>query len=516
MSESTSSAPTAAQGTPAGNTSPEPASVKFMSPGTMSLGSALTWQADRDPDRPALTMGDLTYTRRELDRAANRLARALAERGVGKDDRVAVVLPTGPWHQITCFALWKLGALVIPLPAKIADEELRHLAREADPKLVIGVDADRLPGHQTLPAGFTPDPSLSDEPLPDVIATMWKASTSGGSTGIPKLIWEKRSSAIDPTEPSPLLRMKTDDVVLHPAAAYHNSSFCQTAWALAWGSHVILMERFDAAEWLRLVERHRVKWAYLVPTMMSRILALPEEVRRAADVSSLEVVMHMAAPCPAWVKEAWIEWIGPEKIWEIYAGTEGYGATMISGTEWLEHRGSVGRVLTPTEIRDDDGNVLPPGEIGTIWFYPPGDNPLGHPREAQTYGDMGWLDKDGYLYIADRRTDMILSGGVNLYPAEIEAAIERAPGVVSAAVVGLPDPDRGAKAHAIIELAPGHPQPEPEELVAFLTPLLARHKIPYTCEFVTTPLRDEAGKIRRKRLREERIDAPRDSYIALR
>jgi bile acid-coenzyme A ligase len=179
---------------------------------------------------------------------------------------VAVVLPTGPRHQITCFALWKLGALVIPLPANIADQELEHLAAQADPKLIIGVDAARLTGVDALPGDFSPDPSLSDEPLPDVVATMWKASTSGGSTGLPRLIWENRSSAIDPTDPFALLRIAVDDVVLHPAAAYHNASFSQTNWALCWGCHVLLMERFDAAEWLRLVERHRVRWAYLVPT----------------------------------------------------------------------------------------------------------------------------------------------------------------------------------------------------------------------------------------------------------
>lgn len=484
---------------------------------SMSVGSALTWQAARDPDRPALTMGDRTYTRGELDRAANRLARALAGRGIGRDDRVAVVLPTGPAHQITCFAVWKLGATVIPLPPKIADEELRHLAEEADPKLVIGVEPDRLPGRESLPAGFTPDESLSDEPLPDVVATRWKASTSGGSTGLPKLIWENRDSTIDPTVASPLLRMELEDVILHPAAAYHNSPFCQTAWALCWGGHVVLMERFDAAEWLRLVERHRVRWVYLVPTMMNRILALPDEVRRAADVSSIEVLMHMAAPCPPWVKAAWIDWIGPEKIWEIYAGTEGYGATMINGVEWLAHPGSVGRAPARTEVRDDDDTLLPPGDIGTIWFHPPAGNPMGHPTEVvRTYGDVGSIDDDGYLYLADRRTDLILTGGGNLYPAEIEAAIEQAPGVVSVAVVGLPDPDLGAKAHAIIEVPAGRPWPEPMELATFLAPLLSRHKIPYTCEFVTEPLRDEAGKIRRKRLREERIEASRDGYARLR
>lgn len=482
----------------------------------MSMGLALSWQAARDPNRPALTMGKKTYSRGELDRAANRLARALAKLGVRKDDRVAVILPTGPKHQITSFALWKLGALVMPLPPKLVDQELKHLAEVGDPKLVIGVDPARMPGRIALPADFEPDPTLSDDPLPEAVSTIWKASTSGGSTGMPKLLFERTSSLIDPTQALELLRMRTDDVILHPAGAYHNASFSQTNWALCWGNHVILMERFDALEWLRLVERYRVRWAYLVPTMMSRILGLPEDVRKGFDVSSLELVIHMAAPCPSWVKAAWIEWMGPEKIWEIYAGTEGFGATMITGGEWLLHRGSVGKAPPRTEIRGEDGAVLPSGEIGTIYFYPAAGNIYGYPEEAMTYGDMGWLDADGYLYLADRRTDMILTGGVNLYPLEMESAIEQFPGVVSAAVIGLPDPDLGAKAHAIVEMAPGHAALAPAALATFLATQLSHHKIPYTCEFVSEPLRDDAGKIRRRRLREERLTSSRAGYHNLR
>lgn len=482
----------------------------------MSMGLALSWQAARAPDRPALTMGATTYTRLELDRAANRLARALAQQGIGQEDRVAVVLPTGPSHQITCFALWKLGALVMPLPPRLVDAELQHVVKLGQPKLVIGVDPQRLPGEAVLPAGFTPAASLSDAPLPEAVSTMWKASTSGGSTGLPKLIWENRSSLIHPLEPAPILRIGVDDVVLHPAGAYHNASFSQTNWALCWGGHVILMQKFDAGEWLQTAERFAVRWAYLVPTMMSRILALPEELRRAADLSRLRTVMHMAAPCPAWVKAAWIDWVGPDAVWEIYGGTEGYGATMINGREWLAHRGSVGRAPPETEILDDDGRSVAPGEVGAIYFRPPPGNPMGHSAEPKTFGDMGYLDSDGYLYLADRRTDMILTGGVNIYPAEVEAAVEQAEGVAGCAVIGLPDQDLGAKAHVIIELVPGRTMLDPAELAAFLADRLSPHKIPYTCEFVAEPLQDEAGKIRRKRLREERLEGGGGPRLPLR
>lgn len=483
---------------------------------TMSLGSALGWQAARDPDASALTMADKTLTRIEVDRAANSLARTLAAKGIGQDDKVVVLLPTGPQHQITCFALWKLGATVVPLPPKLVDRELDHLVGLANPKLVIGTDPARLPGYRVLPGSFTADPTLSDEPLPEVVAAVWKASCSGGSTGMPKLIWENRPSLVDPVNPYPILRLEPGDVMLHPAGAYHNASFTQTNWGLCWGCHVILMERFDPAEWLRTVEEHRVKWAYLVPTMMSRILALPEDVRQNADISSLKTVMHMAAPCPAWVKQAWIDWIGPEAIWEIYGGTEGYGGTIIGGVDWLAHKGSVGRAPPGTTVCGDHGEILSPGEIGTIYFVPPENNPMGHSREPRTFGDGGWIDDDGFLYLADRRTDMILSGGVNLYPAEIEAVIEQFPGVVACAIIGLPDLDLGARAHAIIEIASLESEPLTADLSEFLAERLSSAKIPYSCEFIVSPLRDDAGKLRRIRLREERMTAPDRDFLPLR
>lgn len=488
-----------------------------VSPGMISLGRALAWHAGRDPARPALTMRDQSYSREAFDRATNRLARAFAAHGIGKDDRVAVVLPTSPAHQISCFAIWKLGGLVMPLPHYAAEHELRHLIGLGDPKLVIGVDPARFPDHDVIPEGFEPDPALSDAPLPDAVATMWKASTSGGSTGLPKLIYEKRTGTIDPMAPMPMLRMTVDDVILHPAPAYHNAPFSQTSFALCWGAHVILMPRFDPVEWLRTVEKHRVRWAYLVPTMMSRILALPDDVRLGFDISSLEVVMHMAAPCPEWVKQAWIDWVGPDAVWDIYGGTEGFGGSVINGREWLAHRGSVGRPVSPVRIQDADGRPMATREIGGIFFRPMQQGGIiDLPDIWQSYGDMGWLDEDGYLYIADRRTDMILTGGANLYPAEIEGVIEQHPAIAGAVVVGLPDGDLGAKAHAVIELAPGANAPEPAELARFIGARLSRNKLPYTFEIVQGPLRNEAGKVRRAQIRAACESASSGSRMPLR
>jgi acyl-CoA synthetase (AMP-forming)/AMP-acid ligase II len=280
---------------------------------------------------------------------------------------------------------------------------LRHLLKLADPKLVIGVDRAQFAPWAVLPPDHRPDPALEDSPLPDAVAAPWKASCSGGSTGLPKLIFDRNTSTVDPLAPMPMLQMKVDDTVLHPAPAYHAGPFCQTNWGLCWGAHIVLMERFDPLQWLRLVEQHRIRWAYMVPTMMSRVLALPTEVRQSFDVSSLEVLIHMAAPCPPWVKAAWIE-----------------------------------------------------------------------------------------------------------------AALMEHPAIATAVVIGLPDADLGAQVHALLELRPQAAPPLAQELLGFLSQRLSRNKIPTTVEFVSDPLRDDAGKVRRSQLREERQRVDRRGYTRLR
>jgi bile acid-coenzyme A ligase len=252
---------------------------------------------------------------------------------------------------------------------------------------------------------------------------------------------------------------------------------------------------------------------------MHRIWRLPEATRRKYDLSSLRVVLHMAAPCPIWLKEWWIDWLGPERIFELYAGTERQGFTSITGQEWLEHKGSVGKVGAGfgLKVLDQDGNTLGPGEVGEIYFLPeagPGATYRyigAEPRRAgnwESLGDMGHLDEDGYLYLADRRTDLILSGGANIYPAEVESAIDAHPNVLSSAVIGLPDDDMGQMVHAIVQLKPGLRGDEAEdELRAFVAQRLTKYKLPRSFEFVDSPLRDDAGKIRRSQLREDRVSA---------
>jgi bile acid-coenzyme A ligase len=251
--------------------------------------------------------------------------------------------------------------------------------------------------------------------------------------------------------------------------------------------------------------------------MMHRIWALPEEVRNGYDVSSLKVVFHMAAPMPPWLKEKWIEWLGPERIFELYGGTERQGACVISGVEWLAHRGSVGKIGETSSLRiiGEDGKDVAPGETGEIYFLPIdgagstyhylGAEPKRRPDDWESLGDIGRLDAEGYLYLGDRLADMILRGGANIYPAEVEAAVMAHPEVRSCVVVGLHDPEFGQRVHAILELAEAaDAQSVADSMGGFLVDRLSRYKHPESFEIVSVGPRDDAGKVRRTLLRDER------------
>ena len=458
-------------------------------------------QAAADPDHPALTAEETTLTRGELERLANRTARALAARGVGQDDLVTIALPNGAAFVATAIACWKLGAVPQPVSARLPKRELEAIIELAEPRVVVDAPLDV--------------EGLDDGPLPDAVSNPYKAMTSGGSTGRPKLILANQAGLIDPTA-APLLGMKIDGTHLMPGPLYHNGPFIWTMTALLAGNHVVLEGRFDAERTLQLIDRYRPDSLYLVPTMMARISKLPPEVRDRYDVSSLRVVWHLAAPCPPWLKEEWINWLGAETIWELYGGTEAQAATIITGTEWLAHRGSVGKVnVDQFKVLRADGTEAGPGEVGEVFMRPSADESIRTYRyigaEArrieggwESLGDMGSLDADGYLYLSDRQTDMILAGGANIYPAEIEAALDEHPRVRSCAVIGLPDDDLGNVVHAIVHTDDGSPI-ELDDLRAHLAERLVRYKIPRTFEFTDEPLRDDAGKLRRSALRAERL-----------
>jgi bile acid-coenzyme A ligase len=480
-------------------------------PGPRAMGWISTYQALRNPDHPAITMRDRRLTRGELDAAANRLARTFEAHGVREQNIVPVIVTESLGVHVASFALWKLGATPLPLSAKLPIAELLAILQLLNPSLVVGAEPGSLPGFRSLPHDVDIAPTTSDAPLPERIAKHYKAITSGGSTGRPKIIVDSHPSVFDPHEPMAALKMIVDDIILQPAAVYHNSAFAQIHLGLCWGAHVIRMERFDPVEWLRLVELHKVRWAYMVPTMMSRIWKLPAEERNRRDMSSLRVVLHTAAPCPPWLKRAWIEWLGPDRIYEIYSATEATGATFIDGREWLEHPGSVGKPLGEMRILNEQHAPCAPGEVGEIYFRPP--NGAGSTYsyigaeskrvgEWETLGDLGRVDEDGYLYIVDRRTDLIISGGANIYPAEIECALEAHPDIAASAVVARPDADFGSRPHAILEMRNDVSPPCAADLKSFLSERLARYKLPFSYELSSEPLRDAAGKLRRSALRQ--------------
>jgi bile acid-coenzyme A ligase len=454
-----------------------------------------------DPGHPALTYEQHALTRAELEALANRTARALASKGVGQDDLVTIALPNGVAFVATTIACWKLGAVPQPVSARLPARELDAIFELAQPRVVVDAEVDV--------DGF------DSGPLPDAVSNPYKAMTSGGSTGRPKLILANQASVIDP-DAAPLLGMKLNGTHVMPGPLYHNGPFIWTMTALLAGNHVVLGGRFDAERTLQLVDRYHPDSMYVVPTMMARISKLPPEVRARYDVSSLETVWHLAAPCPPWLKEEWINWLGAETIWELYGGTEAQAATIITGVEWLQHRGSVGRVnVNQFKVLRPDGSAAEPGEVGEVFMRPSDDENVRTYRyvgaEArrieggwESLGDMGAIDAEGYLYLSDRQTDMILAGGANIYPAEIEAALDEHARVRSCAVIGLPDDDLGNVVHAIVQTDDGSVI-DLDELRAHLAVRLVRYKIPRTFEFTTEQLRDDAGKLRRSALRAERV-----------
>jgi bile acid-coenzyme A ligase len=477
----------------------------------ISYAQRLTDLATEVPDEPAITCGDESLTRSQLESAANRLARDLQARGAGVGDMVTIALPNSVGWFVAFAACWKIGAVPQPVSYRLPGPELAAILELADPKVVIGLaDSSLALGRQVLPLGYEPDPSFSDEPMPDAVSPAWKAPTSGGSTGRPKLIVVGDPAAYDP-ETAHFLPGLGGCMVM-PGPLYHNAPIVWSCGSLLLGAHVVVLPRFDAEATLVAIERYRGEVVYLVPTMMKRIWRLPEDVRERYDLSSLRVVWHLAEPCPEWLKQAWIDWLGPERIFEMYAGTEGQAGTIITGTEWLAHRGSVGLPTPGTmQICDFDGRELPAGETGEVWMRSLRDTPtyryvgaMARTREGgwESLGDVGWLDADGYLYLGDRIQDMILCGGANIYPAEVEAALQEHPAVRSCAVIGLPDEELGHLVHAIVEADPE--AVSADDLLAFVGERLARYKVPRSVELIDQPLRDEAGKVRRSALRAER------------
>lgn len=479
----------------------------------MSLPSfprALADLTAADPTAVAIVCGTETLTRDGLDRRSNQLARVFARHGVGLGDLVTVGLPNGCAWFVACLAAWKVGATPSPVPPGLPDHERTAILARADPKVVVGVGSDT--GAPAITAATVAAPGGDDDPLPDVTSPSERALVSGGSTGTPKVIMSQAAAVVDPA--SPLRFFAANRCMLVPGPLYHGIPFASSWRSLLAGSTVVVMERFDASEALRLIEEHRVDRVAFVPTMLHRIARLPDDERLARDVSSLQYVFSSGAPCPNWLMHFWIDWLGPDVMNEGFGSTERVGGAMINGRDWLAHEGSVGKPYGGSQVRVIDpetGKEQPVGEMGELYWLAP-DGPgtafryIGAERSAtddgwESIGDMGYIDEDGYLYLGDRRADMILSGGRNIYPAEIEAVLDAHPKVRSSVVIGLPDDDVGQALHALVEAD----NVTADELAAHVRQHLVRYKTPRTWEFVSNPLRDDAGKVRRTALRAARL-----------
>jgi bile acid-coenzyme A ligase len=473
------------------------------------IGTQFSLLAEQSPDEPAVTCEGRTLTRGELDASTNRLARAYAELGVRQGDYVTIVLPNSiEWVQAV-LATWKLGAIPQPLSARLPNAELAALLELRPSALLVGRDDPNGKLH-SVAGDYTPDPAPSDAPLPEAVSPAWKSMASGGSTGRPKLIEAGGDSRL-PAAAGYALGAQEGDTQLMSVPLTHNTGFTTFAIGLIQGHHLVLMPRFESQDFLELVTKHRVTFLATVPTIMQRLLPVYRADPDAYDLSSIRRFWHLASPCPPAIKEAWIDLLGPEVVWELYGGTELQALTFINGAQWLEHRGSVGVVVAgEMKVLGDDGNECPPGVVGEIYMRPsPGSAPtyryVGATAKSRdgwdSLGDLGYFDSDGFLYLNDRRVDMFTVGGRNVYPAEIESALSAHPNVLSCLVVGVPDDDLGQVPYAIVQ-AEGLDE---ADVTAFLSDRIAGYKVPRTVEFSDTPLRDDAGKARRSAVRDEVI-----------
>jgi bile acid-coenzyme A ligase len=492
----------------------------------ISFGRRVSILAAAHPERTALILVSKGGEERRiswsaLDRESNRTARLLAGQEVGSSSTVVVGLANCAEHFLISLAAWKLGACVIPLNPALPPRERDALLQLARPTVVVA-DWEGIDGSLSR-SDLERASRLSADPLPDRIPHPGKAIASGGSTGRPKLIvdpspWAR--IAVIGANPGLVesmgywLGMRAGQTQLVAGPLYHNAPFTWSHLGLFEDHCLVVLERFDAALAVDAIERHRVNWGFLVPTMMHRILHLPGIAAR--DFSSVEAFFHAGAPCAGWLKEAWIELLGGNRLYEMYGATEAFGLTVIRGDEWLAHRGSVGRPRdSELRILDEAGRDLPVGEIGEIFMRPSdpaaptfryvGADPATTAGDRYvSVGDMGWVDSDGYLFLADRRADLILRGGANIYPAEVEAVLTEHPKLADVVVIGVPDEELGERVHAVVEPRGDAAPVSAEELDQFCRERLAPYKVPASFEVLAALPRQESGKIRRSALAAER------------
>ena len=500
--------------------------------------------ADEHPDQPALVMAtsgeQLTFA--EFEANANRLAHLYRDAGLQRGDHVALFMENHLRFFETMSAAERAGLYYTCINSYLTPDEVAYIVDDCDAQVFITtraksevavaaiantpkvttflcVDADEPIGpfqpYEAALARF-PTERIADEQLGAAMLY------SSGTTGRPKGILRPLPDA-HPGEALPVMQfivnhlfhMRPGMTYLSPAPIYHSAPQASVASALRLGATSIIMERFDPEQYLALVERHGITHSQVVPTMFSRLLKLPEDVRTRYDTGSLEVVIHAAAPCPVPVKQDMIEWFGPILI-EYYGATEANGFTFCNSEEWLAHPGTVGKpILGKLLILDDDDNEVPTGQTGTVWFegatnftYYNDEAKTAESRDESgqrsTVGDVGYVDEDGYLHLTDRKTYMIISGGVNIYPQETENLLITHDKVMDAAVIGVPNEDLGEEVKAVVQLMPDvEPSAETaQELIQFCAAHLARFKVPRSVDFEEELPRLPTGKLYKRLLRD--------------
>lgn len=494
----------------------------------MRTGMAPAWWAARHPDAPAVVAptGDLTFGALNAD--ANRLVRAWRRRGLGAGDAVALLCGNRAEFAVTWAACTRAGLRLTTVNWHLTPDEAAYIVRDCQALALVAdaTHAEAVPDADHVEVRLAVGGDLEgyerwDEVLGAEVGTDIDAPTMGtamlytsGTTGYPKGV----AKAPDPdgyVAAVSLYGYRPGDVHLCTGPLYHAAPFSiALVPPSSWGVPVVMMPHWDAEEALALIERHRVTHMHLVPTMFHRLLALPAEVRDRYDVSSVRVVVHGAAPCPVPVKRAMIEWFGPV-VNEYYSATEGYG-TMVDSATWLTKPGTVGPA-DPERlyVGDDDATPLAPGEEGLVWlrgeglgrfryFGDEGKTTAAYRGEHFTLGDVGHIDDDGFLFLTDRSANLIISGGVNIYPAEIDAVLLTHPAVADAGAIGVPDEEWGESVVAVVEPKAGVDRTGlSDELLAFCRQHLSGFKCPRAVDLVDSLPRDDNGKLYKRRLREE-------------